>query len=165
MKLKVTCSHSYDQPRQHIKKKKDYFAYKGPSSQIYGVSSSHVWMWDLDYKESWAPKNWCFWTVVLEKSHESYLACKEFKADNPQENQSWIFIRRMDAETETPDVNNPLEKTLMLEKFEGRKRRGWDGWMGSPTQWTWVWANFGCWWSTGKPGMLHPMGSQRIGHD
>ena len=102
---------SYDQPRQHIKKQRHYFANKGPSGQSYGFSSSHVWMWELDYKESWVPKNWCFWTVVLEKTLESPLDCKEFNSVNPKGNQSRIFIGRTDAEAETailwpPDVKN-----------------------------------------------------------
>ena len=81
-----------DQPRQHIKKQRHYFANKGPSSQSYGFSSSQVWMWELNYKESWVPKNWCFWTVVLEKTLESPLACKEIIPVNFKGNQSWIFI-------------------------------------------------------------------------
>jgi len=93
---------SYDQPRQHIKKQRRYFANKGPSSQGYGLSSSHVWMWDLDYKESWAPKNWCFWTVVLEKTLKSPWDCKEIQPVHPKGNQSWIFIGRTNAEAETP---------------------------------------------------------------
>ena len=104
---------SYDQPRQHIKKQRPYFANKGPSSQSYGFSSSRVWMWELDHKESWVPKNWCFWTVVLEKTLESPLDCKEIKPVNPTGNQSWIYIGRTDAETETlvfwpPDAKNWL---------------------------------------------------------
>ena len=104
---------SYDQPRQHIKKQRHYFTDKGPSSQSYGFSNSHVWLWELDYKESWVLKNWCFWTVVLEKTLESPLDCKEIKPVNPKENQSWIFIGRIDTEAETliiwpPDVNNWL---------------------------------------------------------
>ena len=90
-----------------------YFADKGPSSQSYGFSNSHVWIWELDYKESWMPKNWCFWTVVLEKTFESPLDYKEIQPVNPKENQSWIFIGRTDAEAETPilwssDVKNWL---------------------------------------------------------
>ena len=84
---------SYDQPRQHIKKQRHYFANKGPSSQGYGFSSSHVWMWEMDYKESWAPKSWCCWTVVLKKTLESPLDCKEIQQVHPKGNQSWIFIR------------------------------------------------------------------------
>ena len=98
---------SYDQPRQHIKKQRYYFANKGLSSQSYGFSSSHVWMWELDYKESWAPKNWCFLTVVLEKILESSLDCKEIQPVNPKGNQSWIFIGRTDAEAETPILGPP----------------------------------------------------------
>ena len=115
----------------HFIKQRHYFASKGPSSQSYGFSSSHVWMWELDCKESWAPKDWCFWTVLLEKTLESPLDCKEIKPVNPKGNQSWIFIGRTDDEAETPilwppDVKNwSFEKTLMLGKIEGRKRRGW----------------------------------------
>ena len=79
-----------------------YFTNKGPSSQSYGFYSSHVWMWELDYKEIWAPKSWCFWTVVLEKTLESPLDCKEIKPINPKGNQFWIFIGRTDAQAETP---------------------------------------------------------------
>ena len=114
MKLKDTpWKKLYDQPRQHIKKQRHYFANKGPSSQSYSFPSSHVWMWELDYKESWAPKNWCFWTAVLEKTVQSPLDCKEIQPVHPKGNQSWIFIGRTDAEAETPilwplDANNWL---------------------------------------------------------
>ena len=89
---------SYDQPRQHVKKQRHYFANKGLSNQSYGFSSGHVWMWELDYKESWALKNWCFWTVVLEKTLESPLDCKETQPVHPKGNQSWIFIGKTDVE-------------------------------------------------------------------
>ena len=102
---------SYNQTRHHIKKQKHYFANKGPSSQGYGFSSSHVWMWELDYKESWVPKNWCSWTVVLEKTPESPLDCKEIQPVHPKGNQSWIFIGRIDAEAETPILWPPDEKS------------------------------------------------------
>ena len=92
----------YDQPRQDIKKQRHYFANKGPSSQSYGFSSSHVWMWELDYKESWVLKNWCIWTVVLEKTLEKSLGQQGDPTSNPEENQSWIFIGRTDVEAETP---------------------------------------------------------------
>ena len=92
---------SYDQPRQYIKKHRHYFADKCPSSQSYGFSSRHVWMWELDYKESWALKNWCFWIVILEKTLESPLAGQEIKPVNPKGNQSWIFIERTEAENLT----------------------------------------------------------------
>ena len=102
-----------DTPRPHITKQRHYFADQGPSSQTYGFSSSHVWMWELHHKESWALKNWCFWTVVLEKTLEGPLDCKEIHPVHPKGNQSWIFIGRTDAEAETPillppDVNNWL---------------------------------------------------------
>ena len=131
-------------------------------------------MWELDYKESWAPKNWCFWTVMLEKTLESPLDCKEIKAVNCKGNQSWIFIGRTDAEAETQYFaclmgwTDSLEKTLMPRKIEGRKRRGWQRmryWMASLTQWTWVWVSSRSWWWTGKSSVLQTMGSQRAGHD
>ena len=120
---------SYDQPRQHIKKQRHYFADKGPSSQSYGFSSSHngYESWTL---ESWVLKNLCFWTVVLEKTLESLLDCTEVKLVNHKWNQSWIFIGRTDAEAETPIFGHLMwrtdsfEKTLMLGKIEGRRRRG-----------------------------------------
>jgi len=107
---------SYDQPRQHIKKQRHYFANKGPSSQSYGFSSSHVWMWELDYKESRVSKNWCFWTVMLEKTLENPLDCKQFKPVNPKGNQSCIFIGRTDAEAETPMLWPPDAKNWFTEK-------------------------------------------------
>ena len=115
MKLKETSSleKSYDQPRQHIKKQRHYFANKDPPSQSYGFSSSHVWMWELDHKESWVPKNWYLWTVVLEKTLESLLDCKEIQPVHPKGNQPWIFFGRIDVEAETlilwpPDAKNWL---------------------------------------------------------
>ena len=112
---------SYDQPKQHIQKQRHYFANKGPSSQSYGFSSSHVQMWDLDHKESWAPKTWYFLTVVLEKTLESPLDCKEIQPVHPKGNQSWIFIGKTDAEApifgHLMQRTNWLEKTLMLGKF------------------------------------------------
>ena len=99
-----------------ILKSRHYFATKGPSSQGYGFSSSCVWMWELDYKESWAPKNWCFWTVVLEKILESPLDCKEIQPVYPKGNQSWIFIGRTDAESETPILGPPDVKNWLVGK-------------------------------------------------
>ena len=107
---------SYDQPRQHIQKQRHYFANKGPSGQGYGFSSNHVWMWELDCKKSWALKNWCFWTVVLEKTLESPLDCKEIQPVHPNENQSWIFIGRTDAEAETPILWPPDAKNWLIRK-------------------------------------------------
>ena len=143
MKLKDSWSlkKSYDKPRQCIKKQRHDFADKGPSSQSYGFSSGHVRLWELDHKEGWAVENWCFWPVVLEKTLESPLDCKEIKLVNPKGNQSWIFIGRTDAKAEAPTLWPPdakidsLAKILMVEKIEvGGKgdNRGWDGWMASP---------------------------------
>ena len=120
---------SYNQPRQHIKKQRHYFVNKGPSSQGYGFSSSHVWMWELDYKESWAPKNWCFWTVVLEKSLENPLNCKEIQPVHPKlGDQSWVFIVRTDAEAETPIFWPPDARSWLIGKDpdvgKGRRKRG-----------------------------------------
>ena len=132
-------------------------------------------MWDLDHKESWALKNWYFWTVVLEKTLESPLDCKKIKPVNPKGNWPWIFIGRTDAEAEAPILWPPDVKNWLIGKdpecWERWKAggegddRGWDGWTASPTQWAWVWVNSGSWWWTGKPGMLSSMGSQRVGHD
>ena len=118
MKLKHTCSleEKLWQPRQHIKKQRHYFANKAPSCQSYGFSSSYVWMWELDYKESWTLKNWCFWTVVLEKTLESPLDCKENQPVHPKGNQSWIFIGRTDAEAETSVVWPPDAKNWLIGK-------------------------------------------------
>ena len=107
---------SYDKPRQCIKKQRHYFPDRGLSSQSYGFSSSHVWMWELDYKESWVPKNWCFWTVALEKTLESPLDCKEIQPIHPKGNQSWIFIGRNDAEAETPILFPPDAKSWLIGK-------------------------------------------------
>ena len=121
----------YDKPKQCIKKLKHHFANKGPYSQSYGFSSGHIWMWELDHEEGLVTKNWCFWTVVLEKTPESPLDCKEIKSVNPKGNQPWIFIGRIDAKAEAsivcpPDVKSWLtqEKTLMLGKTESKRRRG-----------------------------------------
>ena len=107
---------SYDKPRQHIKKQRHYFANKGPSSQSYGFSSSHVWMWELDYKESWAPKNLFFWTVVLEKTLASPLDCKEIQPVHPKGDQSWMFIGRTGVEAETPILWPPHAKSCLIWK-------------------------------------------------
>ena len=98
----------------NIKKQRHYFPNKGPSSQDYGFSSSHVWKWELDYKESWAPKNWCFWSVVVEKTLESPLDSKEMQPVHPKGNQSWIFTGRTDAEAETPVLSPPHVKSWLI---------------------------------------------------
>ena len=100
-KMLTPWKESYEQSRHHIKKQRHYFANNGPSSQSYGFSSSDVWIWKLDFEEIWASKSWCFWTVVLEKTLEIPLDCKEIQPVNPKGNQSWIFIGRTDAEAET----------------------------------------------------------------
>ena len=105
---------SYDQIRQDVKKQSHYFANEGPSSKSYGFTSSHVWMWELDYKENWVPKNWCFWTVVL--ILDSPLDCKEIKPVNPEGNQSWVLIGRTDAEAETPIFWPPDVKSWLIGK-------------------------------------------------
>ena len=107
---------SYDQPRQHIKKQRHYFVNKGQSSQGYSFSSSHIWMWKLDYKESWAPTNWCFWTVVLEKTLERPWDCKEIQLVHPKGNQSWVFTGRTDVEAETPILWPPDPKSWLIWK-------------------------------------------------
>ena len=162
---------SYDKPRQHIKKQRHYFANKGPSSQRYGFSCSHVSMCELDYKESWVQKNWCFCTVVMEKTLQSPLDSKEIQPVHPKGGQSWVFIGRTDVEAESPILWPPDAKSWLTWKYPdagkdwGQKGiTGWDGWMASPTQWTWVWVDSGSWWWTGRPGVLWFMGSQRVGH-
>ena len=136
------------------KKQRRYFANKDLSSQSYGFSSSHVQMWELDYKESWAPKNWCFWTVVLEKNLESPLDCTEIPPVNPKGNQSWIFIGRTDVEAETPILRPPDAKNWLTGKhsdagkdwrWEEKGMTGWDGWLASLTQRTWVWVSSRSW--------------------
>ena len=107
---------SYDQPRPHIRKQRRYFTNKGPSNQGYSFSSSHLWMWELDYKENWKPKNWCFWIVVLEKTLESPLDCKEIQLVHPKGNQSWMFIGRTDAEAEIPILWPPDAKNWLIRK-------------------------------------------------
>ena len=144
------------------------------SSQHYGFSSGYVWMWELDYKESWAPKNWCFWTVVLEKTLESPLDCKEIQPVHPKGHQSWVFIGRTEVEAETSILWLPDAKSWLTWKDpdagkdwgqeEKGTDRGGDGWMASLTQWTWVWVSSRSWWWTGRPGVLRFMGSQRVRH-
>ena len=152
-KLKDTApwKKSYDQPRQHIEKQRHYFAKKGPSSQGYGFSSGHVWMWELDCEEGRALKNWCFWTVVLEKILESPLDCKEVQPVHPKGDQSWVFIGRTDAEAETPVLCPPDAKSWLIwkdsdaEKDWGQEEKGttedemagWHHWLdGRESEWT-----------------------------
>ena len=132
-----------------MKKQRHYFPNKSPSCESYGFSRSHVWMWELDYKESWALKNWCFWTVVLEKTLESPMDCKEIQLVNPDRNQSWIFIGKTDGWSWRSNTLVTWCEELSHWKRPwcwGRLKagveegdRGWDGWIASPTRWTWVW--------------------------
>ena len=131
-------------------------------------------MWELDYEESWALKNWCFWTVVLEKTLESPLDCKEIQPVHSKGDQSWVFFWRTDAKAETPILWPPHVKSWLIGKDpdagrdwgqEEKGTTGWDGWMASLTQWTWVWVNSGSWWWTGRPDVLQFMGSQRVRND
>ena len=159
----VPWKESYNQPRQHMKKQRHYFANKGPSSQSHGFSSGHVWMWELDYKESWALKNWCFLTMVLEKTLESPLDCKEIqpvypKEISPEYSLEGLMLKlKLQYTDHLMQSNDSLEKTLMLGKNEGGgegANRRWDGWLASLTWWTWVWTSSGSWWLTAKPGVL-----------
>ena len=144
---------------------------KGQSSQSYDFSSSHIRMYELDCRESWAPKNWCFWTVVLEKTLESPLDCKEIQPVHPKGNQS--ILKEISPEYSLEGLMLKLQYFGHLMQRTHLKRpwcwerlkaggevddRGWDGWMASPTWCTWVWVNFGSWQWTGRPGMLHSMG-------
>ena len=140
---------SYDQPRQHIKKQRHYFANKGPSSQAYGSSGSHVWIWELDYKESWALKNWCFWTAVLEKTLESPLDCKEIQSVHPKGVLSvhwkdWCWSWNSNTLATWCEELTHRKRPWCWERLKARgegANRGWDGWMASLTWLTWVWAN------------------------
>ena len=142
---------------------------KALSSQGYGFSNSHVWMWELDYKESWVMKNWCFRTVVLEKTLESPLDCKEIQPIHPKGDQSWNSLEGLMLKLKLQHFGhlmqrtNSFEKTLMLGQIEGRRRRGWQRmrWMdGITDSMDMIWINSGSWWWTGRPGVLQSMGLQ-----
>ena len=155
-------------------KAKTSFCWQVPYSQAMFFPSSHAWMWELDHKEGWVRKNWCFWTVMLEKTHENPLDCKEIKPVNPKGNQRWIFIGRTDAKAEAPVLWPPDAKNWLNWKDpdagkdwrqDDRGTTEWDSCMASLTQKTWVfWGSFGSWWWTRKP-WLQSMGSQRVRHD
>ena len=150
------------------------FADKDLYSQSYGFSSSHVRMWELDCKESWVPKNWCFWTVVMEKTLESPLDCKKIQPVHPRRSvlgvhwEDWCWSWNSNTLAiwckELTYLKSPWCWERLKVGGEG-DNWGWDGWMASPTQWTWVWVNSGSWWWTGRPSVLQSMGPQRIGHD
>ena len=152
-----------------------HFANKGPSSQGYGFSSSHVWMWQLDHKEGWVPKNWCFWTVVLEKgllrvpwtarrSNQSIL--KEIRMIIHWKDWCWSWNSNTLAIwcEELTHLKRPWSWERLRAGGEG-DNRGWDGWMASLSRWMWVWVDSRSWWWTGKPGVLQSMQQQRVGHD
>ena len=139
---------NYDRPREHVKKQRHHFPDKGLYSQTYGFSSSHVDRWELHHKDGSVPKNWCLQTVVLKKILNSPLDGKEIKTVNPEENQSWIFMEELMLKLKLYYFGHlkwrvdSLEKTLILGKTESKRRgggRGWDGWMASLAQWTWIW--------------------------
>ena len=165
---------SYDKPRQHIKEQRHYLANRGLSTQSYGFSSSHVWMWELDHTESWAPKNWCFgiwcWRRLLRvpwtarRSNQSILKeiSSEYSLEGLMLKLTLRYFGHLMWRTDS------FEKTLMVEILKaGREgdNRGWDGGTASLSQWTWVWVSSGSWWWTGKPGMLQSTGLQRVRHD
>ena len=163
----------YDHPRQHIKKQRRYFADKGPSSQIYGFSSTHVWMWELDHKDSWVSKNTCFWTMVLEKTLETWTARRSnqsiLKEISPHYSLEGLMLKlKLQYFGHLIGRTDSLEKTRCWERLKAGGKgedRGWDGWMATRTWWTWVWASSGSWWWTGKPGVMQSMGSQRVRHN
>ena len=146
---------SYDQPRQHIKKQRHYFADKGLSSQSYGFSSSHVWMWELDYKETWVPKNWCFWTVVLEKILESPWTARRTNQSTLKEIIPEYSLEGLMLKLKFQYFDHWYKEVTHWERpwcWERLKtggegdEGGWDGWMASLTQWTWVWVSYRNWW-------------------
>ena len=142
---------SYDQPRWHIQKQRHYFANKGPSSQGYGFSSSHIWMWESDCEEVWAPKNWCFWTVVLQKTLESPLDCKGIQPVHSKAISPGCSLEGMMLKLKLQYFGHLMRRLTHWKRlccWEGLGAggegddRGWDGWMASPTQWTWVLVNY-----------------------
>ena len=148
---------------------------QGLSCLSYGFSSSHIWMWELDYKESWGPMNWCFWTVVLEKTFESPLDWKEIQPVHLKEISPDYSLKGLMLKLKLQCFGHLNWRTDSLEKrlwsWERLKiggegdDRGWGGWMASLTQWTWVWVNSGSWWWTGTLCMLQSMGLQRVGYN
>ena len=155
---------SYDQ--HSILKNRD-ISNEGPSCQSYEFYSSHVWISELDCKEGWVPKKWCFWTVMLEKMLESLLDCKEIKPVNPKGNQSWCWSWSSNTLATWYEELTHWKRPWCWDRLKAGEGddRGWDGWMASPTWWTWVSASSGSWWWTGKPGVMQPMGSQGVGHE
>ena len=161
------------QPRQHIKKQGYYFADKDPSSQSCGFSISYVRMWELDHKESWTAKNWYLWTVMLEKTLESSLDCKEdyqiLKEISPEYSLKGLMLKlKLQYLDYLMQRANSLGKNWFWSRLKAGGEgddRGQDAWMASQTQWTWVWANSGSWWWTWKPGVPQSMRFQRVGYN
>ena len=153
-------------------KSRDYFADKDPSSPSYGFSTSHVWMWELDYKDSWAPK---IWIVVLENTLESPLDCKKIQPVHPKSKsvlnihwKDWCWSWNSSTLATWWEELTNLKRPWYCERLKAggeRDNRRWDGWMASPTWWTWVWVDSGSWWWTGRPGILWFTESQRVGHN
>ena len=157
----------------HIKKQRHYIANKGPSSQGYSFSSGHVWMWELDCEESWVPKNWCFWPVVLEKILESPLNSRRSNQSILKEISPECSLEGLILKLKLQYFDHLMWRTDWKRPWcwEGLKAggegndRGWDGWMASLPQWTWVWVNSRSWWWAERPDLLQSMGLQRFGHD
>ena len=160
----------YDQLREHIEKQRHYSANKDPSSQGYGFSCGHVWIWELDCEESWVPKNWFFWTMVLHKTLESPLDCKEIQPVHSKGDQPCCSLEGMMLKLKLQYFGHLCEELTHWKRlwcWEGLGAggegddRGWDGWMASPTRWTWVWVNSGRQLWTGGPGVIHGVAKSR----
>ena len=158
-----------------IKKQRHYFANKDPYSQSYGFSSTHAWMWELDYKKGWAPKNWCFWTVVMVKTLESPLGLQGDQTSQSYRRsilnihwKDWYWSWNSNTLATSCEELTHLKRPWCWERLKARgekDNREWNGWMESPTEWTWIWAISRRCCRTGKPGMLQSMGYKRIGHE
>ena len=165
---------SSDQPRYHSQKQRHYFANKGPSGQGYAFSTGHVWMWEFDCEESWALKNWCFWTIVLDKTLESPLTARRSNQSILKEISPGCSLEGLMLKLKLSTLATSCKELTHWKRpwcWEGLGAGGegddrkWDGWMASPTPWAWVWVNSWSLWWTGRPGMLRFMGSQRVGQD
>ena len=171
----ITCwPESYDNPRQCVEKQRHHSANKGLYSQDYCLLSGQVWLWELDHKEGRAPKDWCFRTVVLQKTSERPLDSKEIKQSILKEVNSEYSLEGLMLKLKSSILVTLCEQPthwkspwcwerLRAEGEEGL--RGWDGWMASLMQWTWTWANSRKWWGTKRPGMLQSTGWQRVRYD
>ena len=152
-----------------MKKQRNYFANRGPSRQSYGFSSCYVWMWELEYKESWVPKNWCFlcwrrlWRVSCTPRRSNQSILKEISPEYSLEGLM-LELKLQYVATWCEELTH-LKRPWCWERLKAGgegDNRVWDGWMASPTQWTWIWVTSGSWWWTGRTGILQSMGSQRI---